>query len=59
MRRVVIICMTARYDPPEAEIYQLLERQTLTSVSKPFDLSTLRATVGRASNLLEKRVVAE
>ena len=59
LERVVILFMTARNDPPQGELAELLQRHAITTISKPFDLDTLLAEVARASRRLVGRPVAQ
>ena len=52
LARVVILFMTARSDPPQSELAELLQRHAITTIIKPFDLDTLLAEVARASKRL-------
>lgn len=58
LQRTVILFMTARNDPPVAEIADLIQRYTAETVTKPFNLDTLLASVERASTLLTQRSAA-
>lgn len=58
-RRTAILFMTARSDPPDAEMARALAAFTIGTVAKPFDLDALLAAVERARKLLAARLAAE
>jgi CheY-like chemotaxis protein len=58
-RRTAILFMTARSDPPDAEMARVIAASTIGTVAKPFDLDALLAAVERASRLLAARIAAE
>lgn len=51
-RHVAVVFMTARGDPPDPETARLLEQGAFATVSKPFDLDALLATIDAASRSL-------
>lgn len=51
-RHTAVLFMTARSDPPEPDIAAFVEQHTFATVSKPFNLDTLIALVGKASKQL-------
>jgi CheY-like chemotaxis protein len=59
LERVVILFMTARNDPPQPELAEVLQRHAITTIIKPFDLDTLLAEVARASRRLVERPMAQ
>lgn len=58
VRNTMIICMTARSDPPAPEVAWLMRQYTFASFAKPFDLELLLSTVEQASNRLLERIAA-
>lgn len=58
-RRTIIVFMTARNDPPDADVAALIQRHTFASVAKPFDLDALLETVEHAGQRLVERGAQE
>lgn len=54
LRRTVIVFMTARGDPPDSELGELLHRYTVATITKPFNLDVLLAAVDHASQQLAR-----
>lgn len=52
-QRTAILFMTARNDPPGAEIGELIRSQVFAVLSKPFNLDTLLDAAERASQQLQ------
>lgn len=59
LRHTVILFMTARSDPPDPQAAELVQRLTFATVSKPFNLDALLATVERAATQLATRETAD
>lgn len=55
LQHTVMLFMTARNDLPESEEVELIRRYTVATITKPFDLDALLATVERASKQLAER----
>lgn len=47
-RRIVVLFMTARNDPPDVHSQELIRSATFATIPKPFDLDALVATVEKA-----------
>lgn len=59
LERTAVLFMTARSEPPEPEIAELLQRTTMATVSKPFNLDALLSAVELASKRLAERSADE
>lgn len=59
LRRTIILFMTARNDPAEPEIAELIRRYTFATVIKPFNLDALLDSVEQADRQLAERSTAE
>jgi CheY-like chemotaxis protein len=55
LERTIVLFMTARSDPPEREIAELIQRSTSSTFSKPFDLDELLKAVESARKQLRER----
>ena len=59
LERTDVLFMTARSEPPEPEIAELLQRTTMATVSKPFNLDALLSAVELASKRLAELFAGE
>lgn len=57
-RRTVTLFMSARHDPAGPRDGEIIQRETLASVIKPFNIDTLLASVERATTVLAERLAA-
>lgn len=59
LRDAVIIFMTARHDPLDAQSAELVRDTTYAQITKPFDLDALAAMVEQAAAFLAERATTE
>lgn len=55
MRRTIVIFMTARNDPADSEIADVVRQNAFATIEKPYDLEALLAVVERATKHLAQR----